>query len=369
MKNSKHRIPRLYAIVLSVIFVASVSLPGLSLLHSVFSATERARHFPLNGNIDLALPKAMRGQYKLQVSYDQLRYRIFGMTPRAVLVGLHGDLYYDSDAVQDSSTIADLRGRKRYTPDQIQVARKYLARKQFLADSMGFDYLAAMAPNKTSAYPFHLPDSLRHIREVTCWKATLPRLDGILRRPILDLWPAQIDSLHPKFYKTDTHWNDEGALEAYFAIAHAMGWTPLDTTGWTRDSIDYSGDLLYLAYLENTVHERTLRIRPKTTGHARNRIGKPILYPQWEFPEVSHLFEGELARGAHSWTTNPLHAGDTAIVFHDCYMSFLQPYLAEHLGHVYWVWGRFDEDLVKKVRPRVVLEVRAERYLSFLLGL
>lgn len=365
----RHFYPRPFAIVLVALFGLAMGAPGLSLLHSVFSIQERARHFPMQGPLDIGLPKAMRGHFRLQAAYDRLRYHIFGIMPRALLVGLHGDLYYDSDAVQDSSTVADWRGKKRYTPGQIAQARQVLNARQKLADSLGFVYLAALAPNKTSAYPYHLPDSLRGGQAQTCWQATRPLLAGVLRTPILELWPSVMDSSRPAFYKTDTHWNDEGALDAYFILARALGWTPIDTTGWTRDSVDYVGDLLRMANLEHSVHERTMRIHPNIVGKALNPEGKPVLHPHWDFPEVSRFFDkDQMGRGATSHTTNAT-VPIKAVVFHDCYMSFLQPYLAEHLGSVSWVWGPFDEELVKRERPQVVLELRAERYLSLLLDL
>lgn len=362
--------PRPLAIVLAIAFALAIVLPGASFLASLCTSQGRALFASTVGPLETRLPKNMRGHFQLQQQYDRIRFSLFGQLPRAILPGKDGWLYFHSDQVQDSASIADLLGKTHYTPDQIKRARTNLAMRQHFADSLGFAYLAAIAPNKSTAYPYGLPDSLRHRRAITRWEAAQPLLTGILKSPLLDLQPVVMspDSLHPTFYRTDSHWNDEGALSAYFAIVRALGLPPLDTSGWQRDSADYSGDLLRMAYLEDKVHERTLRIRPQANGHAIGPDDRPILRPIWSTQDYTQYYQGTAAQGAFMRTAHPANQAKS-IVFHDSYTVFLIPYLAENLGNILWVWGPFDAEIVKKERPSLVLEIRVERYLGVLLGL
>lgn len=362
--------PRPLAWILAIVFALVLVLPGASLLASLLTTQGRAQFFTATGPLEIRLPKSMRGHFQLQQQYDRIRFSLFGQLPRAILPGKDGWLYFHSDQVQDSASIADLLGKTHYTTGQIARARANLAKRQHFADSLGFAYLAAIAPNKSTAYPFGLPDSLRHRRAITRWEAAQPLLTGILKRPLLDLQPVAMspDSLHPTFYRTDSHWNDEGALSAYFAIVRALGLPPLDTTGWQRDSTAYSGDLLRMAYLEDKVHERTLRIRPKSNGQAIAPDHLPILRPVWSTQDYTQYYQGTAAQGSFMRTIHPANTTKT-IVFHDSYTVFLIPYLAENLGNTLWVWGPFDTEIVKRERPSLVLEIRVERYLGVLLGM
>jgi hypothetical protein len=53
-----------------------------------------------------------------------------------------------------------------------------------------------------------------------------------------------------------------------------------------------------------------------------------------------------------------------AVIFHDAFAVFLVPYLAEHFSHATWVWRpKFDGNLVRRLRPDIVIEERVERHL------
>lgn len=145
---------------------------------------------------------------------------------RHIVFGPDNWLFWTEDADRVPSTMADSRGRLRFTPAQIsKIQSELLAMRERFAQC-GVLFFIAIAPNKQGLYRehvMHLPDGEFPSRLDT----TLAALDPKARGMILDLRdvlrPAKAKHAPVKLYnKTETHWNDLGAFYAYTAIMDRM---------------------------------------------------------------------------------------------------------------------------------------------------
>lgn len=350
-----------------LLFIASfllvLGLPGLSLMLALADPDTRTAFMAQKLPWEKRLPMAMRGYQALLRSYDRGRYQLFGLLPRATLIGKDGWLYYRSDEAADAPIFSDYRGELTPNQEELKGWASILRQRQLFMDSLGVTYLAVVAPNKPTSYPFGLPDDVRlEPPPPTRLDYALPAMQGSTHLPMLDLRAPlkSPDPSQPLFFKTDSHWNDEGAYKAYSLIARALGFQALDTSGWKRDSVNFAGDIARMGFLEDQFQERTLRLRPPVPLRATYDNGDACLHPAWTDSEVNSHFPSRGIASKKSHTLSPI-AQDSALIFHDSYTLFLLPYLSQHFASATWVWGHLDTALVREKRPGYVLEIRAER--------
>ena len=351
------RIARLFFL---AAFLLVLGLPGLSLMLALANQDTRTSFLAQKLPWEKRPPMAMRGYQALLRSYDRGRFQLFGLLPRAILIGKDGWLYYRSDEAADAPIFSDYRGELTPSTEELKGWALALRQRQQFMDSLGVTYLAVVAPNKPTAYPYGLPDDVRlEPPPPTRLDNAMPAMQGI---PLLDLRAPlrSPDPSKPFFYKTDSHWNDEGAYKAYTLIARALGLHALDTLGWSRDSVLFAGDIARMGFLEDQFQETTLRLRPPAPLQATYDNGEATLHPAWTDSEVNSHFP---SRGIASKKSHTLRPGalDNALIFHDSYTLFLLPYLSQHFASATWIWGPLDTALVREKRPRYVLEIRAER--------
>jgi alginate O-acetyltransferase complex protein AlgJ len=137
-----------------------------------------------------------------------------------VIIGKDGWLFYS----KDESYMAD-RGLDPFSEGDLDVWQKVLEKRRKWFTSHGYSFIVVVAPDKQTIYPEFLPDQFAK-------PPTQSRLDQLIAHlrqthspaQILDLRPALLDAKRHQqiYFKTDSHWNDYGALVAYQVILDAI---------------------------------------------------------------------------------------------------------------------------------------------------
>jgi hypothetical protein len=287
----------------------------------------------------------------------------FGTLPGNVVRGKQDWLFYDADASGDGQVMEDLAGRVTPSPADLDKWRDLLLRRRAEVAAGGGLYLAMVAPNKETIYADRLP-----LRYRTA-KPQLTRMDrvgeALPKDLLLDLRPvlhqARRDAApHDVYFATDTHWNPLGAMAAYRVVidqlrARFPAMTPLTDADVRVVAQDRVGDLTHMAGRTRT--EATITLSPRASLPARwGETGLALLTP-----------DGEtrcLTMDAQVTSVQDRDDLPTAVVFHDSFMVFLAPYLAQNFRRVRYVWGRYDPELIAREKPDVVLHETVERYLG-----
>lgn len=262
--------------------------------------------------------------------------------------GRRGRLFLAHDT---NRTIEQHAGRLPLSDTDLAGWRTQLEHRTARLGAAGSAYVMLIAPNAHAVYPEDLPDGVR----------TAPRrpvhqlLESLAqnRSPARVLYPLDellAEKARREVYpRTDTHWNEFGALTAYeslaaelhdgvpmrrvveddFAFAHA----------WTRGDLGYKR-----RWSRGSRHCVTIVRHPTATLLDDNLVENT---------------------GAHLVTECRLAPPGTCLVFGDSYVFGMLPFLAESFRRlVVAQHPAVDWDVVNQERPSVVLTVMSERFLS-----
>jgi alginate O-acetyltransferase complex protein AlgJ len=263
----------------------------------------------------------------------------------SVVFGKDGWYYYTDDFLNDRF----LGVAKRPAG---QVDRAYATLKERIASlrEAGAKCYLAIAPDKESIYPEHLPGTLGGLDtgvQIRQWLdfSGAPEIDQIdLFRPLL----AKRD-VAQLYYKTDSHWNNWGAFVAYEAIMDRLrvDFPRLHPRGMDDYSIEETqeqdGDLVRLLGVPSI----------RDTGFsfvARRTLGSPARKPR--------------ERGIAVYD-NPESSGPTLLFVHDSFGYSLIPFLNQEFKRVIdvdLVLDAYRPERVADFRPDLVIWERVERY-------
>ena len=276
--------------------------------------------------------------------FHQLNYLAFRVSESpSVHVGRDDWFYYGKGAAtfQRANVPFSDRERRRWF-GSIRNRQEWLA-------SQDIEYLFAVAPNKHSIYPEHLPAKLIRSGEETRWQL-LSRLLGLHTEvKVVDLHaPLLAAKEHEQVYeRTGSHWNQRGAYVAYRAIFDQLveRFPDLEPVEW--DDVEWedregAADLVSMISAGGFVEER--RQRPASG--------------------LRHL-DLAFRRNGDLITEQDDPSLPRAVIFHDSFSVALAPFLAEHFSYAVFRWRpRFDGRLVQRVGADVVIEQRVERRLE-----
>ena len=279
-----------------------------------------------------------------------------GISPsRTVLVGKDGWWYYtDDDALEDMVSAAPMAG-----PALARWSATLEANREWLA-GQGIPYLFVLAPDKHAVYPEFLPDSVRVLNpsrmdQLADRLREHPALDVLNLRPILVARKA----VERVYHRTDTHWNNRGALVAWLEIANWMQRVHPGFSAPTRDDYTFyaatsSGhDLPRMLGLSRLVTEEVLEVRPKAPNRFR------FVEPSGVDPGVE---QGRVV------TEHPDASLPRVLVFRDSFATPLIPFLSEHCSRCVYLWQKdVSPEVVRAEQPDLVIhELVGRRLQSYL---
>ena len=279
-----------------------------------------------------------------------------------VVVGKEGWLFLSRD--RSLNVLEEHRAVTPLTEAQVaSVAAKFQARADWCAER-GIRYLVAVAPNKESIYPEHLPDEYAQVGPVSRMDQIMAHIREKTRLDVLDLRPALMEAKKGRqvFYATDSHWNAYGAFPAYRAIIERLGkdfpaLTPMNASDFFFQEFTFlGGDLSYMVGVEDLITEKKVYMIPKSPLRARG-VSVGTFKTGYSQP----------AQGSE----RPGAGLPKAVVFHDSFFWEIAGFLGEHFSRAVYVWVKpgldgaesiFDKELIEAEKPDVVVEQIAERF-------
>jgi hypothetical protein len=280
------------------------------------------------------------------------RLFVFGSSSStAVLPGKDGWLFYADDgatedvtdaAVLDAAAVANWR-------TTILSERDWLRKR-------GIAFLFTIPPDKHVIYPEELPDDLVQAGPISRTDQVLAALAD--SGATVDLRPAllQIKQRERLYHRTDSHWNERGALVAYQTIIGALrrqnaavppAWSRSDFDAVSRET--HGRDLAGMLGLTRVLREEDLALVPRRPRQAR------VTEPPGAEPTAE---EGLLI------TEIPGSSLPKAVVIRDSFASALVPFLSEHFSRAVYVWQKdFDATTIKREQPDVVIHEIVGRHL------
>ncbi|GEM_PF-1338191 len=245
-----------------------------------------------------------------------------------VAVGRDGWLYLANDEMQPI-----IRRESSFSQQELKLWCSNLRERARLLAQHGIKYLFVLVPDKHSIYPEFLPPSLRPAAR----ESKIVQLSAFLRQrkdvPFLSLRETLLANkgAAPLYYKTDTHWNDLGALAGYNDMARALGTTfrqigPLSPAELQIAKANFqTGDCTKLLGVEGCISEvvPAIAVKHRTSG-----------------------------------------AGCKVVLIHDSFGDFLYRFLRQRLTTVE-DWHETEPDLdisrIIAAKPDVVIEEVVER--------
>lgn len=296
---------------------------------------------------------AFRG--RLVRAQAALRYHLFGVSPLPTVIrGRDGWWFYGDDGAIDDTTLATA-----FSDAELEAWRGALQHTADWLRARGIAYVFVLVPDKPTVYPEFLPATLRRdpsrasradqLVAMLRTRTTVPVVD--LRAPLLAAKAgARI------YHRTDTHWNDRGAVVGYRAIVEALrAQTPrlgaaFGDDRFRAESRQVAGlDLPEMAGLAAETTETDLALVPVPPRRAR--VIEPVpAPPAFVAPRLT--------------TTLDDPALPRALFYRDSFGSALVPFLAEHFARTVVLW-EYDvtPETVRTERPDVVIQEWAGRRL------
>jgi alginate O-acetyltransferase complex protein AlgJ len=285
--------------------------------------------------------------------YGESRLFLLHVSPASTVVkGRNGWLFYGDD-----KSIEDYANSEPISAEGIANWRAAVTRASGWLQGRGIAYVFTIAPDKYVIYPEEMPASLARI-------SAMSRTDQVYQAlrdadvNALDLRPALLDAKAREriYQRTDTHWNDRGALVAYQQIVNAVRarvpatpppWACADFEPVARDveALDLAG----MIGLKRVLREEDLALVPKRPRLAR------VVEPAGAEPTAE---EGRLV------TEIPASRLPRAVIFRDSFASRLVPFLSEHFSRAVYLWQNdFDANVVMEEKPDVVIQEIVGRHL------
>lgn len=318
-----------------------------------------------------AFPKAFEEYYKdhfglrhqFIVLNNALHFNILKKSPLPlVTVGQDDWLFYNGESV-----LPDFLGQTKKNEEFLEEWKRVLEdREEWLADQ-GIRYLLAVAPNKMMVYPEKLPARIERARGRTQLDAFREYLEKRSRfTGFIDLREPlhRAKDQSQVYYRTDTHWNPDGALVGYGVIMKRVReWFPearlLPEHALARaKDIRTQSDISIMLNLKSIAPEESSKWVVRAPCAPR------------EYGKVDMAFQvksGPAGSFAYRPETNGCPGAPlTAVMTQDSFGQFLHPFLNESFGRIIYsdyVDLRELKPLLIRENPDLIIELRVARHL------
>ena len=358
---------------LVTLFLATLALPGLATLAGVDAGMTRGENRDLAPPPELAptwsaiaaVPAGFTSYFQDHFAFRSrlvrwqaaFRLLVLRVSPSPTVIrGKDGWLFYGDDGA-----LEDYLNQSPLSPADLDKWATTLQHTQDWLAARGITYLFVIVPDKHTVYPEFMPDTIRRTSTTSRTDQLVAHLRAQTTVPALDLRPAILAAKRDAriYHRTDSHWNDLGALVGAQAILARVnevtggrlpGLAPDDRRDFERRDRRTPGlDLTTMLGLESWVNEDDIRLDPKRRGA---RVVEPAT------PDPDNI-EGRLA------TEHVRRDLPRAVVFRDSFGSALVPFLSEHFSRALYLW-EYDVDprVTAEERPQVVIQEWAGRRLS-----
>lgn len=288
---------------------------------------------------------------------------IFGITkqspvPDKVLIGKDNYLFLTTHGYP----VDDYQGYKQLTQDDLDKIYMWIHAFKVWLDSQGIEFYYVIAPDKSTIYPEKLPDTIRQVGQTTADQIT----EYLSKRGIqvVDLRPILLQAKsmgYDLYYRTDGHWNKLGAYVGYKAIIQELSkkfkvmrsvYMPIHTITYTKP--ENKGDLYRMMGIESYPYFYDVIINYPVT-----------------FKVTYDNTKCKVPRMQVTITQNINKKLPKLLMYRDSFGDSLQLLLANNFCEAHFIWEylwlsrKIDTQLIKKVKPDVVIIETVERYNKF----
>ncbi len=280
-----------------------------------------------------------------------------GVSSPQVMKGKEGWFFYTGGRIMEHCCRATIPFEHNQL---VKWERIFIQRRDWL-DSMGSRFLLVIVPNKHTIYAEHLPDWVTRVREKSRLDEFVEHMRKNTDLEILDLRGALTEAKKRVrlYFKTDSHWNDAGAVVAYREIMqHLSKWFP-GAKALPESDFEFrrvktrGGDLAMMLGQEHSIKEENIIARPKKARCAKKvEPGELLSLYQWKRskePVVMECGNAQIPR---------------AVMLRDSMTIPLIPLMSEHFGRIVYIWDHvFEKSVFEHERPDVVIYAIGERTL------
>jgi len=267
-----------------------------------------------------------------------------------------------------NGVIADYRGCNPFSENELEYFKLCLEKRRAWLNDRGIEYLFFIVPEKHTIYPEHLPSNIGQGKAASRLEQLTRYMSDRSDFPVIDLRDiflrAKQEYRYPIYDPTGTHWNNLGAFIAYQAILEQLAkkkssLTPLPLSSFSIEAKTTTArPFLFLLGLRDRVYQETVTLHPER--ERKSVIRHAPSANATARSEVNSYVPGE---------NIIMETGDSrlprAVVFHDSFMrESLDALLSEHFERVEYYWGvEFNQDIIQRAQPDIVIEEYAERVL------
>ena len=356
--------------IIALLFAIGIAWPGLALVFTWDRAVTRFENRPtaawprpaLTRGFAPAFDRAFSDRFGGRDMLVRLHHggllRVFDVSSLGtVMVGEDGWYYWLGE--DGHSLDRHYRATMDFPDVDVDGTVKELVRRSEWLASRGIAYVVAVVPEKFTIYPDHLPDWVARSRKPSPYDRVRDALARDGRVAFLDLRPALLAAKARErvYYKTDSHWNFNGAIIGYGEIMRAIQRqlgsklrqvAPVTRPAYTPGVDYYSGDLLQMLGMPTRMGEDDVAPLAKVLGdttRCAHRVDKDE-FPGFEFYVCD---KPGLPR---------------AVVLRDSMAIPLIPLLSENFSRAVYISSRtLDREIIEREKPDVVIDEFVERSL------
>jgi hypothetical protein len=287
------------------------------------------------------------------------KIKLYNFSPVSkTIIGKNGWLFMAKES-EDVNEVDYFRSIKLFSEEELKHWRNALEQRRDWLVSRGILYFFIIVPNKSTIYSEFMPDFIHPVRN----QSRLDQLLNYLKKnsdfQIIDLRKVLINAKKDceVYYKTDSHWNEYGAYIAYREIMRYIGKyfeniKPMHVSNFKIETKNrFGGDLAIALSLQNTIYrENFIEFRSKIPLKARGK-------------RLRNISKG-VCQTCSVCKTPGL---PNAVIVHDSFIHELRPFISEHFSRILYIWDwwnmNFYPDIIKREKPKIVIEEMAERFL------
>jgi hypothetical protein len=357
--------------IVALLFAIAIAWPALALIWTHSRTLTRFENRPMAPwpspamsrefapAFDRAFSDRFGGRDALVRLHHSGLLRLFDVSSLAtVMVGENGWYYWLGE--DGHSLDRHYRGTRDFPQSEVDnTVAELVRRKEWLA-SQGIAYLVVAVPDKFTIYPEHLPPWVARGLAQTPYDRVAQALarDGRVRFVDLREPLRAAKAQERTYFKTDSHWNLNGAIVGYQAIMREVqkalpgklpSIAPVKRPPYTPGVDFYSGDLLQMLGMPSRTREDDVAPLGKLLADTASRCARRVDNGQFPGFEMYACDKPGLPK---------------LVMLRDSMAIALIPLLSENFSRaVYASTRELDRALIEREKPDIVIEELVERSL------
>jgi len=277
--------------------------------------------------------------------------------PTKAVIGKDNWIYL---AGEKFNILSDINRWNRFSDVRLKQVAADLEEKNATLNEKGIKFYFCPWPDKHIIYPEYLPDAFNF--QTTEQPSRLDQLYEYFEQtksPVkyVDVRKALLNHKQIQLYlKNDTHWNEYGAFIGYQELMKTI-------------SSDFPN-----ARPVRTIDEYYIKWTPSNTGDLLNLLGMSGAEifteqrPNFSQKDSAAYHITKIPTEGYPGLSTTLHRNDSCgnklrvLVFRDSYTGAVIPFFSTNFYEVLYIWCAYDQSVVDRFKPDIVVESFASRF-------